>query len=46
MKLGKFLCVKTMSKQLEVREGEQLLGGREIIVPGSLATRGEEEVSA
>ena len=46
VKPGKFLCVKTMSRQLEVREGEQLQGGREIAVPGCLATRPEEEVSA
>ena len=46
VKPGKFLCVKTMSKQLEVHEGEQLPGGHEIALPGCLATRGEEEVSA
>ena len=46
VKPGKFLCVKTMSRRLEVREGEQLPGGREIAVPGCFATRGEEEVSA
>ena len=28
----KFLCVKTMSRQLEMREGEQLQGGRELDV--------------
>ena len=43
VKPGKFLCVKTMSRQLEVREGEQLPGGREIAVPRCFATRGEEE---
>ena len=32
-----------MSRQLEVREGEQLPGGREIAVTGCLATRGDEQ---
>ena len=37
VKPRKFLCVKTMSRQLEVREGEQLQGGREIAVRGCSA---------
>ena len=41
----KFLCVKKMSRQLEVREGEQLPGGHEIAVPGCLATRGAKKMS-
>ena len=46
VKPGKFLSVKTMSRQLEVREGEQLPGGCEIAMLGCLETHGEEEVSA
>ena len=43
VKPGKFLCVKTMSRQLEVREGEQLQGGREIAVRGCLANSWSQE---
>ena len=42
-KTHKFLCVKAMSRQLEVREGKQLQGGREIAVRGCSANSWSQE---
>ena len=43
VKPGKLLCVKTMSRQLEVCEGEQLQGGHEISVRGCSANSWSQE---